>query len=207
MGFFSHKNRPVRATPSDLAQVPSKNVWLPSPVFLLYVVITQTDRDCLKHAICLAHYILIFPKFKKRASGRRVTHLLSLEQTGIILTFVEENLRAVEEVMWTHKARAKMASWLPAASLWHHATLQDLLLKNLVPPTHAGKRSSSLILLVPQRDSAMTQWQTPSWAQTSQKLISHHLPASGFGSNQNTVAEEDTAQSAMPETSPSSRWD
>ena len=35
---------------------------------------------------------------------------VSLEQTGIILTFVEENLRAVEEVMWTHKARAKTAS-------------------------------------------------------------------------------------------------
>jgi len=77
MGFFSHKNRPVRATPSDLAQVPSKNVWLPSPVFLLYVVITQTDRDCLKHAICLAHYILIFPKFKKKGQWQ-TCHTLTL---------------------------------------------------------------------------------------------------------------------------------
>lgn len=64
----------------------------------------------MKHAICLAHYILIFPKFRKRASGRHVTHFLSLEQTGIILTFVEENLRAVEEVVQTHKASAEMAS-------------------------------------------------------------------------------------------------
>lgn len=35
--FFSHKNRLVRAAPSDLVQVPSKNVWVQSPAFLLYV--------------------------------------------------------------------------------------------------------------------------------------------------------------------------
>lgn len=36
-GFFPHKNRLVRAAPSSLVRVLSKNVWLESPVFLLDV--------------------------------------------------------------------------------------------------------------------------------------------------------------------------
>lgn len=60
--LFFHKNRLIRTAPSDLVQVPSKNVGL-SHLFFFSTLIKQIGRDCSKYTICLAHYILIFPKY------------------------------------------------------------------------------------------------------------------------------------------------
>ena len=141
-GGFSHKNRLIRATPSDLVQVPSKNVWLQSPVFLLYIVIRQTNRDCLEHTICLAHYILIVRNFKKggEASGRSVTHSHWSKQRYYFNHRGRESQSSQgsradsQSQRWPRRpadSRPPVSDTTPP--------LQDLLLKNSLPPTHPGR--------------------------------------------------------------------
>ena len=57
--FFSHKTRLTRASPSDLVQVPSKNVWLESPVSLHYVGMTDWQRPLQTHYLSSSLHINI----------------------------------------------------------------------------------------------------------------------------------------------------